>query len=39
LKQATARATAVNNNKEPGAKQTAHLDSMFSGLRPPASKR
>jgi len=39
LKQATARATAANNNKEPGAKQTAHLDSMFSGLRPPASKR
>ena len=37
LKQATARASAANT-KEPGAKQTAHLDSMFSGLRP-APKR
>jgi hypothetical protein len=40
LKQATARAAAANSSREPGAKQTAHLDSMFSGLRPPpASKR
>ena len=28
------RARIWANTKEPGAKQTAHLDSMFSGLRP-----